>query len=474
MSELRREIGFWRGTALNMIEMVGIGPFTTIPLILGAMGGGRSMLAWVLGALLAISDGLVTAELAAQMPSSGGSYRFIRESYGRWGKLLSFLFLFQMLFSVPLSAASGCIGFANYISYYLKSAHWNEALLAWKWTIPATALAGHDLDITIVNVIAAAMAIFTTLLLLRKIDHLGRISVALWIGVIATLAIVIFVGLPHLRLDAFAFWKAPRLDGKEGFVGISTALLLAVYDYLGYYNIANIGDEVKDPTRTVPRVIIVSIIAIAIIYMTMNACLISVVPMKQAMASKSVVSEYLEILIGSGAAKWITILILWTAFASVFSLMLGYSRVIYAAARDGNFFKFFARVHPTGQYPVTAILLLGSMATLFCVFDLGTVVKALITIRAIIPFMTQVIGAVILRIREPKRPRPFRMWLYPLPAIVAVAMWGYIFLSPEKGIRAAVYQSTRFQIQSAIIFATGLLFFFVREALTRRALAKRA
>src|SRR5216117_3891963 len=99
-----------------MIDMVGIGPFITIPFILAPMGGGRAMLAWLVGGLLAISDGLVTAELSAELPASGGSYAFLRHAYGRYGRLISFLFLFQILFSAPLSMASGCIGFADYLT----------------------------------------------------------------------------------------------------------------------------------------------------------------------------------------------------------------------------------------------------------------------------------------------------------------------------------------------------------------------
>src|SRR6266566_1026426 len=119
---LQREIGLWRGVALNMIDMVGIGPFITIPLILTAMGGARGMLAWVLGGLLAISDGLVTAELAAELPGSGGSYVFLRQAHGRYGRVLSCLLLFQICFSAPLSMASGCIGFANYLQILVPSA----------------------------------------------------------------------------------------------------------------------------------------------------------------------------------------------------------------------------------------------------------------------------------------------------------------------------------------------------------------
>lgn len=437
MTTLRREIGLWRGTALNMIEMVGIGPFITIPLILSAMGGARSMLAWILGGLLAISDGLVTAELAAQMPASGGSYVFLREAYGpaKWGRLLSFLFLFQIIFSAPLSIASGSIGFADYLHFLL----------------PDTALQPQF--------VAVSVCVITTLLLLRRIESIGRFSILLWVGVMGTLAVVIVSGLPHLKLSAFQFWNAPRLDGKQGFEGLGVALIFAVYDYLGYYNIANIGDEVKEPSRTVPRVIVISILAICAIYITMNACLVSVLPMQQAMTSKSIVSDYLSILLGPHVARIITVMILWTAFASIFSVMLGYSRILYAAARDGNFFSIFARLHPTGAYPVFAVLALGCIASVFCFLPLKTVLKSILSIRAMIPFMAQIIGALVLRRRYPDRELPFRMWFYPLPAIIALGLWAYIVVSPEKG----------FRIGGAVVILAGVFFFFLRKFVIDRA-----
>jgi amino acid transporter len=272
MSELRRDIGLWRGIALNMIDMVGIGPFITIPLILSEMGGARGMLAWILGGLLAICDGLVTAELASELPSSGGSYHFLRASYGKWGRLVSFLFLFQILFSAPLSMASGCIGFANYLK------------------VLAPAVENH------IPLTAMIICVITVLLLLRRIETIGKVSILLWAGVLITLAIVIGAGLPHLKLSAFTFWSAPRFDNKLAYAGLGTALIFAVYDYLGYYNICYLGDEVQEPSKTIPRVIVISILAIAAIYLVMNACLISVLPIKQAMTSKAVVSDYIEVL----------------------------------------------------------------------------------------------------------------------------------------------------------------------------------
>ena len=436
MTSLKREIGLWRGTALNMIDMVGIGPFITIPYILKTMGGARCMAAWLLAGLLAICDGIVTAELAAEMPRAGGSYVFLRESFGRAGKFISFLFLFQILISAPLSLASGCIGFAQYLGPIVP---WTAA------HVPVTA-----------TVVCAAIVV----LLLRRIDAIGRFSILLWLGVLLTIAVVIAAGLPHLKLSAFAFWNAPRFDGQLGFAGLGAALIFAVYDYLGYYNIAYLGDEVKQPERTIPRVIVISILAIAAIYIVMQACIVSVLPYEVAINSKFVVADYIRRVAGTQAAKWVSAMILWTAFASIFSVMLGYSRILFAAARDRNFFALFGRLHATEAYPFVAILFLGCVTAVFCWFDLKNIIGGILSIRAIIPFMMQIVGSIVLRVREPERPRPFRMWLYPLPAIVALGLWGYVVRSPEKHLRiAALY-----------ILAAGALFYFIREAFVRRAL----
>lgn len=439
MTSLRREIGLWRGVSLNMIDMVGIGPFITIPFIVASMGGARCMAAWVLAGLLAICDGIVTAELASEMPRAGGSYVFLRESFGRAGRLISFLFLFQILVSAPLSLASGCIGFAQYLA-------------------PVIPLAGRSLPIT-----ATLVCLAIVLLLLRRIDSIGRFSIVLWIGVLATIAVIIAAGASHLKWESFAFWSAPRHDGLLGYAGLGTALIFGVYDYLGYYNIAYLGDEVKNPERTIPRVIVISILAVAALYILMQACILSVLPYEVASTSKSVVADYIRTLIGPRAAKWVSVMILWTAFASIFSVMLGYSRILYAAARDKNFFGMFSRLHTKGSYPYVAVIFLGVVTALFCWLPLKHVIGGILSLRAIIPFMAQIVGAVVLRVREPNRPRPFKMWLYPLPAIVALGLWSYVVISPEKHLR----------VGALYVMGAGVLFFFLREYFVRRAAVAR-
>jgi amino acid transporter len=438
---LRREIGLWQGTALNVIDMVGIGPFVTLPLILAAMGGGRALLAWILGALLAISDGLVTAELSASLPRAGGSYAFLREAYGpeRWGRLVSFLFLFQIVFSAPLSMASGAIGFARYLRFVFPG-------IPEGWEAPAASL----------------LCVAVTFLLMRRIGAIGRFSIVLWVGVLATLGIVIVLGLPHMKLAALRFWEAPVVSAlgipPPGVLGgLGAALILAIYDYLGYYNICYLAEEIVEPTKTIPRVIVISILAVAVLYILMNVCIVSVLPMDRAMASKSTVADFVELLAGRPVARAVTGLILWTAFASVFSLTLGYSRILWAAARDGNFFRVFARLHPTEGYPVVAIAALGGAAAIFSFLSLKVVVSAIISIRALIPFVSQVAGALILRRTRPDLRRPFRMWLYPLPAVVALCLWGFVLVSPERGFQAA----------GLLVIVAGASAFLVRSRLAR-------
>src|SRR5947207_10808659 len=132
-TELIRGIGLGSATALNMIDMIGVGPFITLPLIVSAMGGPQAMLGWILGAVFAICDGMVWAELGAAMPGSGGSYRYLREIYGpnKLGRMISFLFIWQLSFSAPLSIASGSIGLAGYASYLWPKLEHEYAAQCW-------------------------------------------------------------------------------------------------------------------------------------------------------------------------------------------------------------------------------------------------------------------------------------------------------------------------------------------------------
>src|SRR5271169_2625359 len=460
---LIRGMGLGSATALNMIDMIGVGPFITMPLVLGAMGGPQAMLGWIAGALLAVCDGLVSAELGSVFPGSGGSYRYLSEIYGprKWGRLISFLFIWQLSFSAPLSIASGCIGLAGYAAYYWPSLETVYAAHTAALPIPGAGPLQVSWIVTPGTALAIGICLFTVLLLYRRITVIGRLSKMLWLIVMGTIGWIIFAGLTHFNAArAFDFPPGAFTLSPAFFTGLGGAMLVATYDYWGYYNVCYLGDEIKDPTRNIPRALLLSILFVACLYLVMNVCILAVVPwreMLQAGQNNSglyIVSLFMQRVYGAWAAQLVTGLVIVTAFASVFSLVLGYSRVPYAAALDGNYFKAFARVHPKYRVPHISLLALGCVAVPFCFLSLADVIAALVVIRILLQFLVQAIGSIVLRIRQPELPRPFRMWLYPIPALLASAGFLFILFSRPNFLREIRY--------AVVILAMGLIIYFIR------------
>ena len=458
--KLIRGVGVTGATALNMIDMIGVGPFITIPLIIAAMGGPQAMLGWILGALLVMCDGLVWAELGTSMPHSGGPYNYLKTIYGetRWGRLISFLFIWQLTFSAPLSIASGGIGLAQYSTYIFPSMG-----SASKLSLPI--LGNVEINSIPVALAGIGALVLAVVLLYRRITIIEKFSKFLWIGVVITILWVIFAGVSHFdRRVAFDFPPDAFTLRPEFFTGLGAALLISVYDYWGYYNVNFFAGEVKDPERTIPRAIIYSILLVAAIYIVMNIAILGVIPWREfvdmakpenAGVRQYVISTLMERLYGPTAGVIATVLIMFTAFSSVFSLLLGYSRVPYAAALDGNYFKVFAKLHPRHHFPYVSLLTMGGIAMLFCFFRLADVIAAMVVIRIIVQFVAQIIGLLILRRTRPDMPRPFRMWLYPLPALIALGGFLYVLFMRDGFEKQVKY--------AAVLIVVGVLVFLVRS-----------
>jgi amino acid transporter len=408
---LERGFGLLQATALNMSNMIGAGPFITIPLIIASMGGPQCMVGWLLGTVLAVCDGLIWSELAAAMPGSGGTYLYLREAFlgTRWARLLPFLFIWQFIFSGPLEIASGYIGFAQYVSYFWRSMGALES-----------------------RCVAAAAGILVMALLYRRIAAVAKLTVVLWVGMLITVAWIIASGLA--RFDpklAFDFPPNPFSLSLGFLLGLGGAMRIAMYDFLGYYDICFVGGEVRNPERVMPRAIILSVILVALIYSVMNLAIIGVVPWREAMKSPYIAAEFMDRIYGGWAGAAVTILILWTSVASVFALLLGYSRIPYAAALDGYFFSAFGRLHPTGHFPYISVLVIGGLSIAASFFSLGWVIDSMLVGRILIQFVGQIAAVRLLRTRRPDIDRPFRMWLYPLPALVALVGWLFLFVTAD-------------------------------------------
>ncbi len=414
---LERRFGLLSATALNMTNMIGVGPFITVPLLMSALGGPQAMLGWIVALVIVICDGMVWSELGAAMPSSGGSFHYLREAFGRvrLGRLMAFLFVWQFVLSGPLEIASGYIGFAQYASYIWKGL-----------TRP-----GVIALVTVVGLVNIA-------LLYRRIHSIAKITISLWIGTLVTVLAVIVTGAMHFDPGvAFDFPPGAFNFSVGFFLGLGAASRIGIYDYLGYYDVCYIGDEVRDPGRVIPRSILISTAAVAVIYLGINLSIIGVVPWREFVPAEAhpesnfIVSIFMQKIYGTGVATIFTLLVLWTAFGSVFALLLGYSRIPFAAAESGYFFRVFGRVHPTKDFPHISLLVLGAISIVAGFFSLGTVIDALIVTRILVQFMGQVVGLILLRRKVPDMPRPYRMWLYPVPALVALVGWIFVFATTQ-------------------------------------------
>ena len=419
---LTRRFGAVSATALNMTNMMGAGPFITIPLLMSALGGPQAMLGWIVALVIVISDGMVWSELGAAMPGSGGSFHYLRHAFGseRFGRLMGFLFVWQFVLSGPLEIASGYIGFAQYAGYIWRGL-----------TRPATIA------------LVTAVGLLNIALLYRRIHSIATITVSLWVGTLLTVLTVIVTGAIHFDSRVAFDFPPGAFDFSLGFfLGLGAASRIGIYDYLGYYDVCYIGDEVRDPGRVIPRSILISTALVALIYIGINLSIIGVVPWREFVPASEhaesgfIVSAFMQRMYGPAVATIFTLLVLWTAFGSVFALLLGYSRIPYAAAESGYFFRVFGRLHATKDFPNVSLLVLGAISIVASFFSLGTVIDALIVTRILVQFIGQVVGLILLRRRAPEMPRPYRMWLYPLPALVALAGWLFVFVTTQLQVIA--------------------------------------
>ncbi len=421
---LRAELGLLQATAINITNMVGIGPFITIPMFIAAMGGPHAMIAWGIAAVLVLCDGLVWSELGAALPGSGGTYHFLRQVFqgSVLGRLLPFLFIWQFLFSGTLELASGYIGTMNYVRH---------ALPGIEESVSNIGLPGG------MKTLAALSAVGVTLLLCRRTASLGWMTLVFCIGTLITVLIVIVCGL--LNFDSSKLTMAPDAwdISPKWFQGLGAAMTIAIYDYLGYYNICHMGEEVRNPAKTIPRAVLISIGVIAAVYITMNISIIAVVPWEQAMKSENIAALFMETLYGSAIARWFSWLIIWTAVASLFSLTAGYSRIPYAAARGGDFFPVFGKLHSRHRYPLVSLGAIGLLSAAFCYIPLDAVIAAAVTVRILVQFCGQIFAIFYIRMYRPDIVLPFRMWLYPLPALVALIGWIFLLLMSKKEVLLA-------------------------------------
>ena len=431
--KLVRGIGPWQATALNVTMIVGAGVFVTIPSMLGALPGPYALLGWIAAGVLIKIDGMIWSELGAALPGSGGSYHFLLECYGRerWGRLMAFLFIWQFLLSGPLELGSGLVALAQFATYLSPGfQQWNK-----EWTIRWEIWHEQGLSVSFgpSRFVAVLCGLSIIVLLYRNISTLGRLTVTFWLGVLAAIVWNLVEGWLRFDLTRVCDYSGDAACTPNFAAQLGPAMILALYSYLGYYSVCYIGDEVRDPGKTIPRSISWSVTIVCLLFIGLHIGWLSVVPWEEIPTANndeySLAAVFMERIHGPWAATLVTILLIWSCYGSAFAGLLGYSRIPYGAARNGHFFAVFNRVHPVHHIPHVSLVLVGVMMLLWSFFDLQNVINALITTRILEQFIGQVFGVMLLRDRRPDLYRPYKIWLYPLPCFLALAGWLYVYLS---------------------------------------------
>jgi amino acid transporter len=429
---LARGLGLWEATAINITQVVGAGVFLTVPLILVELPGAYGLLAWLVAGVLVLADAMIWGELGAALPAAGGSYHFLLESYGRrtWGRLMAFLFIWQILISGPLEVGSGLVAISQFstgLSPGFKA--YDEA-----HTVHAEIEIEKDKTIGVAfgpaRLIGFAAGVLILVLLYRRVATLGRLSLILLFGVLGAIGWVLIDGA--IRFDpalAFALPSAEQQPPNFGHA-LGAGMALAVYAYLGYYNVCYLGGEVRDPGRTIPRSILLSTLSVVVLFTLVHLALTGAIPWTDLVSENvkdNATAEFMTRIHGPWAATAITVCLIGSSFASAFAGALGYSRVPYAAAKEGHFFRWFAAVHPRLLIPHRALLLIGTLVLFWSFFSLDAIINALVATRILEQFVAQVFAVVLLRHTQPDRPRPWRMWLYPLPCAIALVGWLFVY-----------------------------------------------
>ena len=263
------------------------------------------------------------------------------------------------------------------------------------------------------------------------------------------------------RAALSVFRRARSRLSRNFFLGLGSAMLIATYDYWGYYNVCFLGDEVKEPGKTIPRAILLSILLVACLYVVMNISILGVVPWQEIAGGASQqwlvrgVDFHAEDLWAVGCEPGRRLLVMWTAFASVFSSDAG---ILAGAVRGGAGRQLLSGVCASASakdgFPTCRCWRWAVVALLFCFFSLADVIAGLVVIRIMLQFLVQAIGLIVLRIRRPDLPRPFRMWLYPLPALMASVGFVFVLVSRTNSMTQIRY--------ALVILVSGVAIYLVR------------
>lgn len=447
------KFGFWQAFGFNTMMMFGTGPFISIPYTVTALDppGPHALVGYSIALVACICDALVCGELGSMFPYSGGSATYLRYLYGKdsFGQLMSFLFLFQFMVAGPAEIASGFIAIAEYLVYF------NPDVIGY-WVRVAISL--------------GALAV-STLLLYRSNKEIGWVTVSLAAITIAAVVLSVGIGFANMEPELLKAPEGAFSGGPVKVLGLLAASTrFGVYDMTGYYDVCFMGDEVKNPKRTIPLSCISTAVVIGIFYLIVYVSTLGVLDWRTFQEIYSddsdgvqvgIMSVFYEKTTTEGFAKFFTIVVVLTIFGSVYSMMAGFQHVLYAGAKDGFFFDVFAKRHESKDIPHVALFTLAILSAAWCFFSLDTVIDAMTVLLVLVQFIGQSVGLLYYRYTTPKDEQPdgWRMPLFPLPCIIQIILFFFIFITSSNRVVSGEDPILEFGV---LLIAVGVVLFLFR------------
>ncbi len=422
------KFGFWSAFGFNTMMMFGTGPFISIPYTVASVepSGSHALVGYSIALVACVCDAFICGELGSMFPYSGGSATYLKHLYGEntFGQFAAFIFLFQFMVAGPAEIASGFIAIAEYLIYF------------------DTEVLGYGAR---VGISLGALAI-STLLLLMSNKEIAWVTVTLAGITIAAVVLSVIVG--------FSKFETGLLDApSDAFAGSASTVLkslaaatrFGVYDMTGYYDVCFMGDEVKNPRKIIPLSCISTAVVIGIVYLIVYISVLGVIDWRVIAPIYSddsdedqigIMSLFYEKTINKGFAQFFTIVVVITIFGSVYSMMAGFQHLLASGAKDGFFFSIFAKRHPKTDIPYVALLTLSALSAAWCFFSLDTVIDAMTTLLVFVQFIGQAVGLLYYRWKTPyeELPEGWRMPLYPLPVIIQIILFFYIFITSPSWV----------------------------------------
>lgn len=434
---LARGLGPLAATTLVAGAVIGTGIFLSPSLVAGQVGApGLSLLVWGLCGVLALCGGLCFAELAAAMPETGGTYVYLRRAFR--SELLPFLFGWSMFFVVLTGVqAAVATAFAIYAGYFL-----GQLFSYGMWEQRAVAVSCIAF-LTVMNVLGVSIGgriqiLFTGI----KVAALaGMVALGLWLGG--------GVGAGGIT----PFLPADRTGGAT-LAAFGTAMIVTLFAYNGWWYSTFVAGEVRDPRRNVPRSIVIGLALVLVLYLLANIVYLRVLPFEAFQATERPATDVMEALLGPAGGTLIALAVMLSAFGTVNAQMLSIPRIYFAMARDGLFFGWIRRIHPRFRTPAWAILAQGVWASGFA-FS-GTF-RQIVTYTAFPNYFflsLAVIGLIVLRIREPDLPRPYRVVLYPITPLLFLGVFGWYLVN-------SVIFEFRDTMVGIVLALSGLPFYYL-------------